>query len=208
MPLGRGKRTAFPPPVRNGALQTGRSGNNGRPAPDPAGAKRPPGAGRALAGGFGPRLVLIPAQRCGRGDGPCHGSDETAFTSPGGNRKRTAFPLPARDGAALTGRCANMQKASAREGRVGHAQGRGNRPGQSIGAEDLPAFRSTSPCGWPFSAPCRDRAPAPAAPARPRRSAKDRLSGADPGAAALALLLIWPYHNLSFGPKAQQRNPG
>jgi len=27
-----------------------------RPAPDPAGEKRPPGAGRALAGGFGPRL--------------------------------------------------------------------------------------------------------------------------------------------------------
>ncbi|MFO0514681.1 MAG: hypothetical protein ACK5YF_07005, partial [Rhodobacterales bacterium] len=37
-----------------------------RPAPDPAGEKRPPGAGRALAGGFGPRLVLIPALRCGR----------------------------------------------------------------------------------------------------------------------------------------------
>ncbi len=42
-----------------------------RPAPDPAGEKRPPGAGRALAGGFGPRPVLIQAQRCGRGDGLC-----------------------------------------------------------------------------------------------------------------------------------------
>ena len=42
-----------------------------RPAPDLAGAKRPPGAGRALAGGFGPRPVLIQAQRCGRGDGLC-----------------------------------------------------------------------------------------------------------------------------------------
>jgi hypothetical protein len=30
---------------------------HGRPAPDPAGEKRPPGAGRALAGGFGPRLA-------------------------------------------------------------------------------------------------------------------------------------------------------
>ena len=30
---------------------------HGRPAPDPAGGKRPPGAGRALAGGFGPRLA-------------------------------------------------------------------------------------------------------------------------------------------------------
>jgi hypothetical protein len=42
-----------------------------RPAPDPAGEKRPPWAGRALAGGFGPRLVLIPAWHCGRGDSPC-----------------------------------------------------------------------------------------------------------------------------------------
>jgi len=58
------------------------------------------------------------------------------------------------------------------------------------------------------SSASRGRAPAPVAPARPRRSANDRQSGADPGAAALALLLIWPYHNLSFGPKAQQRNPG
>ena len=49
-------RPAFPPPLRNGALWTGRSWNNNRPASGPAGAKRPPGAGRALAGGFGPRL--------------------------------------------------------------------------------------------------------------------------------------------------------
>jgi hypothetical protein len=32
-------------------------GEQRRPAPDPAGAKRPPGAGRALAGGCGPRPV-------------------------------------------------------------------------------------------------------------------------------------------------------
>ncbi|MFN7596675.1 MAG: hypothetical protein ACK5PT_08000 [Cereibacter sp.] len=36
---------------------TGRSGTNNRPAPDPAGGKRPPWAGRVLAGGFGPRPV-------------------------------------------------------------------------------------------------------------------------------------------------------
>jgi len=58
-----------------------------RPAPDPAGAKRPPWAGRALAGGFGPRPVLIPAQRCGRGDGPCQRIRGSAFAPSGGNRK-------------------------------------------------------------------------------------------------------------------------
>ena len=51
------KRTAFPPPLRDGAPQTGRSRHHERPAPGPAGEKRPPGAGRALAGGFGPRRV-------------------------------------------------------------------------------------------------------------------------------------------------------
>ncbi len=57
-PLRAGEtRPAFPLPARNGALQTGRSGTNERPAPGPAGAKRPPGAARTLAGGFGPRLV-------------------------------------------------------------------------------------------------------------------------------------------------------
>jgi len=43
-----------------------------RPAgPGTTSGQRPPWAGRALAGGFGPRLVLIPAQRRGRVDGPC-----------------------------------------------------------------------------------------------------------------------------------------
>ena len=45
-----------------------------RPAPDPAGEKRPLGAGRALAGGFGPPAGQGSAGRCGRGDCPCHGS--------------------------------------------------------------------------------------------------------------------------------------
>jgi len=70
--------------VRDGFPQIGSSGTCRRPAPGPAGAKRPPVAGRALAGGFGPRLVLVPAQRCGRGDGPCHGSGSCAFVSAGG----------------------------------------------------------------------------------------------------------------------------
>jgi len=69
-PGGTRKRPAFPPPVRNGAPQTGRSGTSRRPAPNPAGAKRPPWAGRALAGG-----ALAPGGRAGRtaqsqSDGP------------------------------------------------------------------------------------------------------------------------------------------
>jgi len=60
-------------PARAGRCPVDREVLEGqRPAPDPAGAKRPPGAGRALAGGFGPRPVLILAWHCGRGDGPCH----------------------------------------------------------------------------------------------------------------------------------------
>ena len=44
-------------PLRPGPCPAGRQVREGqRPAPDPAGEKRPPRAGRALAGGFGPRL--------------------------------------------------------------------------------------------------------------------------------------------------------
>ena len=51
-PSGREQETQrVSPPVRNGAPQTGRSGTSRRPAPNPTGAKRPPWAGRALAGG-------------------------------------------------------------------------------------------------------------------------------------------------------------
>jgi len=191
-----------------------------RPAPDPAGAKRPPGAGRALARGFGPRLVkrqrcdvseamapaiaavevpaplragpgnaarfprprttvpcrpvgpgttkgqrptrrvasarhgrggrwpgalaprlvLMPMQRCGRGDGPCHSSGDRGFVSVGGIRKRSAFPPPSRDGALQTGRSGrNAGQRPARRGRSAR-RGRGGRwpgavaPGWSRGS--------------------------------------------------------------------------
>ena len=56
--FGREQEThAFPPPAPNAATKTGSARTNGRPAPGPAGEKRPPWAGRALAGGFGPRLA-------------------------------------------------------------------------------------------------------------------------------------------------------
>jgi len=75
-----------------------------RPAgPGTATGQRPARRGRSARqwrvgrwpGGFGPRLVLIPAQRCGRGDGPCHCSGGSAFACSGGNRKRDPrFPRP------------------------------------------------------------------------------------------------------------------
>ena len=53
-PGGNRKRMRFP--ARAGRFPADRQVQaHGRPAPDPAGGKHPPGAGRALAGGFGPR---------------------------------------------------------------------------------------------------------------------------------------------------------
>jgi len=71
-----------------------------RPAPDLAGAKRPPGAGRALAGGFGPRLVKDQRGAAAGAMAPARetvhpGMQRTA--TPGGVTKRTAFPPPARN---------------------------------------------------------------------------------------------------------------
>ncbi len=83
---GTRKRTAFPPPARNAAPKTS--------ATRTTRGQRPSGAGRALAGGFGPPAGQGSVWRCGRGDGPCHGSGERAFVGAGGTPKRTAFPRP------------------------------------------------------------------------------------------------------------------
>jgi hypothetical protein len=93
-----------------------------RSAPDPAGEKRPPRAGRALAGGFGPPAGQGSAWRCGRGDGPCHGNGGSAFVWAGGNRKRTAFPRPCET---VPRRSAGpgAPQASARRGRGGRWPG-------------------------------------------------------------------------------------
>jgi hypothetical protein len=78
-----------------------------RPAPGPAGGKRPPGAGRAQAGGFGPPAGQGSAGRCGRGDGPCQ--RHRAFRHGQGHRlsgreqETHAFPPPARNAAPKTG---------------------------------------------------------------------------------------------------------
>ena len=46
-----------------------------RPAPGPAGVKRPPRGGTGAGRGLWPPAGLASAWRCGRGDGPCHGCD-------------------------------------------------------------------------------------------------------------------------------------
>jgi len=53
--LGRGNATRVSPACVGRCPLDRQVRERRRPAPDPAGAKRPPVAGRALAGGFGPR---------------------------------------------------------------------------------------------------------------------------------------------------------
>jgi len=60
-----------------------------RPAPDPAGGKRPPGAGRVLAGDFGPPAGQGSAWHCRRGNSPCH-------DMPGGRVSRFSIRQPLR----------------------------------------------------------------------------------------------------------------
>jgi hypothetical protein len=123
-----------------------------KPAPDPAGEKRPPGAGRALAGGFGPPAGQGSAWRCGRGDGPCHGSGERAFVGAGGMRKRTAFPRPC---GTVPCRSAGpgIAEASARPGGREAPAGGGAGAGRGLWAPgwpggDVPKWQGRWPLPW------------------------------------------------------------
>ena len=53
-----------------------------RPAPDPAGEKRPPWAGRALAEGFGPSARQTDNSPLGLGNGLGHGGDRETLPEP------------------------------------------------------------------------------------------------------------------------------
>jgi hypothetical protein len=171
-----GKRTTFPRPGCNrsptGPVPLARP----RPVPGPAGGQEAPAGGAAGAGqGLWPPAGQEAAWRCGRGDGPCHCSGESAFVSAGGNRKRSAFPPPLRSGDPQTGRSGSNErpapdpageKAPARGGASAGrglwppaGQGTGWRFGRGDGscqyaqgaqAEEIPAFRSGSPCGRHF----------------------------------------------------------
>jgi hypothetical protein len=100
---------------------------HGRPAPDPAGGKRPPGAGRALAGGFGPPAGLGSAWRCGRGDGRCQ-SDRASRHGQGhrlsGRDQGThRVSPPVRDGSPQTGRAGKSRRPAPAVGGAGAGRG-------------------------------------------------------------------------------------
>jgi len=114
-----------------------------RPAPDPAGEKRPPGAGSGAGRGLWPPAGQGSAWRCGRGDGLCHCSGEGPFASEGGIRKRIAFPPPARDGPLQPGRSGKDRgQRPTRRGRSAR-HGRGGRWPGALGPRPvlIPAWR-------------------------------------------------------------------
>jgi hypothetical protein len=129
-----------------------------RPAPDPAGAKRPPWAGRALAGGFGPRLARGSAALW-QGRWPLPLKGEGAFAPPGGIRNRDPrFPVRAR-------RCPADRQVQEQQkaGDVGYQQicgtqiaapGRWPLRGRRGAAEQSPVFQSAVHAVGTFSAAC------------------------------------------------------
>jgi hypothetical protein len=155
-----------------------------RPAPDPAGEKRPPWAGRALAGGFGPRAGSDTSMALWQGRWPlperpgnpdCSGPPLRAESA---NAPR--FPPPARDGAPQTGRSRNnagqrptRRARSARRGRGGRWpgalapgwprgsaalwQGRWHRPDRTGPVEGRPDFRPAVHAGGTFQQPVTTR---------------------------------------------------
>jgi len=101
-----------------------------RPAPDPAGAKRPPWAGRALAGGFGSRLDK--GQRGAVAGAMALAIEAVTVLSSvrAGPGNATRVSPPERDGALWTGRSGKIagqrptwRVQSARQGRGGRWQG-------------------------------------------------------------------------------------
>jgi hypothetical protein len=143
-PFGREQETHCVSPAGAGRFPVDRQVQaQQRPAPDPAGEKRPPGAGRALAGGFGPPAGLGSAWRCGRGDGPCHCSGERAFIGAGGTRKCTAFPPPVRDSSPQIGRSRHTagQRPTRRAGSA--RRGRGGRWPGALGPRRAKGQRGT-----------------------------------------------------------------
>jgi hypothetical protein len=104
---GKGNALRFPRPRAERCHQDPCHPHQQRSAPDPAGEKRPPGAGRALAGGFGPRLAKDQGGAVAGAMAPANAAGlvvrSVVFRPvPGGTPKRTAVPPPARGAAAKT----------------------------------------------------------------------------------------------------------
>ena len=181
-PSGRGGETHRVSPARARRCPVDQSvREQQRPAPDPAGEKRPPMAGRALAGGFGPPAGQGSGWHFGRGDGPCHCSDEGAFVSVAGIRKRdTRFPHPR-----ATVPCSPVgpgrAEASARRGGAGTGRGLWPPGWTRISAAlwqgrwPLPERPAIPKCaGTPLRAGKRDpRFPARAARCQPDRQVRE-----------------------------------
>jgi hypothetical protein len=164
-----GSDSDLPPPVRagsgNACVSPARAGQcpvdrqvqaHRRPAPDPAGGKRPPRAGRALAGGFGPPAGLGSAQRCGRGDGPRHGGEaggsDADLPAPlrAGPRNARRFPRP-RGTVHRRPAGPGIAEASARPGGREAPAGDGAGAGRGLWAPGGPGIGGTRWQGrWPL----------------------------------------------------------
>jgi len=133
-------RLAFPPPLRAAFAKT-------RDARTTEG-QRPPWAGRALAGGFGPRPVLIPLWRWAKGDGPSRDAQgpgrRKSFPHSGQAAHATGtFSAPSWFGQATSGRCscpAGPATCPALQATVARVQ-----PGVRIGTGDMPGRVGTGP---------------------------------------------------------------
>ena len=150
-PGGKGKRPAFPPPARHGAPQTGTSGRDR--------GQRPPGAGRALAGGlWAPRRscdersavakAMAFAMAAGAGLSPlCDDAPVTGRFGPPG------WPAPAGGGPRSAGH------RDRGDGPCRQAQGaRGCKCFPPCGPP-APAAAPSAACRKPGCRPCRDGCP-------------------------------------------------
>jgi hypothetical protein len=89
------------PETHRVSLPGERPQRRGTVSPNTTGGQHPTRWGRRVRRGRGgrrpglwPPAGVGSAWRCGRGDGPCHGSGESAFVSVDGSRKRMRFPRP------------------------------------------------------------------------------------------------------------------
>ncbi len=128
----------------------------GQRPPGPAGAKRPPWAGRALAGGLWPPAGPDPSAALwqGRWPLPLQRGQRIRQMSGRDQETRPAFPRPVRGHGPARTRHASATQASARRacGTRRAGPGRWPRPDRAGSVQALLSFRSPTPCARHFSA--------------------------------------------------------